>query len=103
MLFIYKNKIGFKIGNNSCFIGNRSQFWIHGSLKTKSNFDLSIYIGDGVYVVSAIKFSPGTKIGNKNLVGLDAVVTGEFLEEQIIIAGNLASIIKRDIYWRDKW
>lgn len=92
-----------EIGNNSWIAGKGSQFWTHGSLKTKANIDLSIYIGDDVYVGSAVKFSPGAKIGNKNLVALGAVVTGEFLEEKNIIAGNLASIIKREIYWRDKW
>lgn len=91
------------IGNNTWIAGKYSQFWTHGSLKTKSGANLSIIIGDNVYVGSGVKFSPGTIIANKNLIGLGAVVSGVYEEEKTIIAGNLATIIKKNIYWRDNW
>lgn len=92
-----------EIGNNTWIAGKDSQFWTHGSLKSKSESNLSIYIGDNVYVGSGVKFSPGTTISSKNLIALGAVVSGKFNEEETIIAGNLATVIKKNVYWRDNW
>lgn len=92
------------IGNRTWIAGKESQFWTHGSLKTKNNTkDLSIKIGDDVYVGSASLFAPGTQICDVNLIGLGSVVNGNFLEKNTLIAGNPAHVIKNNIDWRVNW
>jgi acetyltransferase-like isoleucine patch superfamily enzyme len=92
------------IGDNTWIAGRGSQFWTHGSLYTRMGTkDLSISIGNDTYIGSNCLFVPGAKINSKILVGLGSVVTKIFEGKNIIIAGNPASIIKKDIYWRTNW
>lgn len=93
-----------KIGNNTWIAGKGSQFWTHGSIHTKlGNKDLSIVIGDHVYVGSSCCFAPGVKISPINLIGLGSVVSGVFPQSKTIIAGNPAVVIKQDLDWRINW
>ena len=91
------------IGNNTWISGNNSQFWTHGSMQTKTGKDLSINIKDDVYVGSASRFAPGTKIASFNLIGLGSVVAGNFETENTIIMGNPAKVVKQNIDWRENW
>lgn len=91
------------IGNNTWIAGNNSQFWTHGSMQTKTGKDLSINIKDDVYVGSASRFAPGTKIASFNLIGLGSVVAGNFETENTIIMGNPAKVVKQNIDWRENW
>lgn len=91
------------IGSNTWIAGNNSQFWTHGSIRTKTGKDLSINIKDHVYVGSASRFAPGTRVSSFNLIGLGSVVSGDFEMENTIILGNPAKVIKQDIYWRENW
>ncbi|MGL4954354.1 MAG: acyltransferase, partial [Cetobacterium sp.] len=52
-----------------------------------------IYIGDNVWLGSFAQILPGTKIGKNSIVGIGAVVKGEF-PENCIIEGNPAKITK---------
>lgn len=97
---LYNNII---IGDNSWIAGRNSQFWTHGSLKTKLGKDLDIHIGNSVYVGSSTLVSPGTKISDINLIGLGSVVSGKFIENYCLISGNPAQIIKTSIDWRENW
>jgi acetyltransferase-like isoleucine patch superfamily enzyme len=92
-----------KIGDSTWIAGRNSQFWTHGSLKTKLNEDLSIVIGNDVYVGSGVKFSPGVKIASNNLVGLGSTVSGVFSEENSIIASNKSVVIKSNVNWKQNW
>ena len=93
-----------QIGNNSWVAGKNSQFWTHGSIHTKNNQkDLSIRVGDNVYIGSSSLFAPGSKVSSVKLVGLGGVVSGVFDEKETIIAGNPAKVVKRDIDWRINW
>ncbi|MCB0447739.1 MAG: hypothetical protein KDD03_09550 [Gelidibacter sp.] len=92
------------IGNHSWIAGRYSEFWTHGSLYTRLDTkDLSISIGNYTYIGSNSLFAPGTHVDSRSLVALGSVVTKTFEEQDIIIAGNPASIIKKDIYWRTHW
>lgn len=91
------------IGNNTWIAGKGSQIWTHGSLYTKLDKDLSVKIGDDIYIGTNVNIAPGTIISNLNLIGMGSVVSGKFLEEQTIIAGNPAKVIKTAIDWRDNW
>ncbi len=93
-----------KIGDNTWIAGRNSEFWTHGSIKTKTNNkDLSIVIGDDVYIGSSSKFAPGSKVNSRNLVSLGSMVSGEFNENETIIMGNPATIVKTGIDWRENW
>jgi acetyltransferase-like isoleucine patch superfamily enzyme len=92
------------IGNNSWLAGKRSQLWTHGSLYTKTGTkDLSITIGDNVYIGSSSLIAPGVTIASVNLIGLGSVVVTSFETTNAIIAGNPAQIIKSDVDWRENW
>ena len=83
---------GIELGNGSWIAGRSSQFWTHG---TKIE-DRSISIGSGCYIGSAVRFAPGTKVGNNCLVGLGSVVTKKFEGDNLMIAGMPAKVIKED-------
>lgn len=93
-----------EIGNNTWLAGKRSQLWTHGSIYTKTGGkDLSIQIGDDIYIGSNCSIAPGVKIESLNLVGLGSVLTHSITTSKNIIAGNPAKIIKENIDWRDNW
>ncbi len=93
-----------QIGNNTWIAGKNSQFWTHGSIHTKNkDKDLSINIGDNVYIGSSSLFAPGVRIESVNLIGLGTVVSGVFIENNTIIAGNPAKVVKQNIDWRENW
>ena len=92
------------IGNHTWVAGKQSQFWTHGSIHTKQGIKpLGIEIGDNVYIGSRCSFAPGVSIGNENLIGLGSVVSSSFPESLTIISGNPASVIKKQIDWRENW
>jgi acetyltransferase-like isoleucine patch superfamily enzyme len=92
------------IGNNTWIAGKNSELWTHGSLNTKTkNKDLSIQIGNDVYIGSSSKVAPGVRISSVNLISLASMVVGVFDESRTIIMGNPASVVKNNIDWRDNW
>lgn len=92
------------LGNHSWLAGKGTQIWSHGSLHTKSDKDLSVIIGDHVYVGSAVRIAPGLTIGGHTvLVGLGSVVTSSIEENEVVIAGNPATVVKSSIDWRTNW
>lgn len=54
-----------------------------------------ITIGDNVWLGANVIILPGVKIGNGCIVGAGSVVTKTFEEENLIIAGNPAKIVKK--------
>lgn len=63
------------------------------------NYGKSIEIGDHVWVGRDVKIGKNTKISSNSVVGWNSVVTKKFEEKNVIIGGNPASIIKRNINW----
>ena len=90
-------------GNNTWLAGKSSQIWTHGSLHTKTGKDLSVTIGDHVYIGSGVLIAPGVKIAISNLIGLGSVVSTSFLTERTVIAGNPSKVVKEDVDWQKNW
>jgi len=88
----------FELQDNSWIGGRNSQFWTHGGWVNKN----SISIGKNCYLGSAVKFIPGTKIGDNIIVGLGSVVTKEFNINNALIAGVPAKVIKQNYDWKTK-
>ena len=63
------------------------------------NFGKSIDIGDHVWIGKDVKIGKNTKISNDSVIGWASVVTKKFDDSNVIIAGNPAKIVKRDINW----
>ncbi|WP_333874818.1 acyltransferase [Methylobacter sp.] len=71
------------IGEGSWIAGHGSQFWTHGL----SVEDRDIQIGDNNYIGSAVRFSPGTSIGNNNIVALGSVVLSKLVCDSSLVSG----------------
>jgi acetyltransferase-like isoleucine patch superfamily enzyme len=61
--------------------------------------DKRITIGDEVWIGNHVSIYKGSVIGKRSVVASNSVVKGRFEEENVIIAGNPAKIIKRNIIW----
>lgn len=55
-----------------------------------------ITIGDNVWLGTRSVVLKGTEIGNNTIVGATSTVSGKFIEENCIIAGSPAKVIKRN-------
>jgi acetyltransferase-like isoleucine patch superfamily enzyme len=69
--------------------GRNSSLWTHNRQETKQ-----ITIGDYSYVGSEIRIAPGGEIPAKCVVGIGSVVTKRFTEENKLIGGVPAKVIK---------
>lgn len=87
---------GFEIKEKSWIAGRDSQFWTHGA----GAADRSVTIGSETYIGSAVRFAPGSGVGNCCLVGLGSVVTGRFAEDRLFIGGFPARIIRSSYDWK---
>ncbi|MDJ1471643.1 acyltransferase [Cytophagaceae bacterium DM2B3-1] len=65
----------------------------------KSSDSNIIHIGNKVWIGSNVAIYKGTTIPNGCVVASNSVVKTKFEEENVLIAGNPAKIIKRNIYW----
>jgi acetyltransferase-like isoleucine patch superfamily enzyme len=94
---------GLTIGKN-CAISWNCQFLdddFH-SLKYDDKKDLSnsrIVIGDHVWIGSNVFVYKGVCIGNGSVVAANSVVKDRFDEENVLIAGNPARIIRQNVQW----
>lgn len=62
----------------------------------------SIFIGDHVWVAAKATLLGGSHIARGSIVGYGSIVTKNFSEKNIIVAGNPASIRKENVYWDRK-
>lgn len=58
-----------------------------------------IKIGDHVWIGCNVIILKGVEIPNNSIVAANSVVTGKFYEENVLIAGNPARVIKRNVNW----
>jgi acetyltransferase-like isoleucine patch superfamily enzyme len=58
-----------------------------------------ILIGDNVWIGSGVKILKGSVIPKGCVVASNSVVCGAFIEENTLIAGNPAKVIKSNIHW----
>ena len=61
--------------------------------------DPRIVVGDHVWIGSGAKILKGSRIGAGSVVAANSLVNGAFDEENVLIAGNPARIVRRDVSW----
>lgn len=97
---------------NKIHIGKNAQISIDILMRTSDGHSLfnseekypynkpkDIIIGDNVWLGSRVVLLKGTHLPNNSVVGACSVVNKKFTEENIVIAGNPAKIIKRNTSW----
>jgi acetyltransferase-like isoleucine patch superfamily enzyme len=89
----YVDVVGsFVLGDCSWIAGIGSQFWMHGAGAT----DRDIRVGRECYVGSAVRFVPGSEIGDNMIVAMGSVVTKKFDVTKAMIGGAPASVLNKD-------
>jgi acetyltransferase-like isoleucine patch superfamily enzyme len=78
-----------EIGRRVILGGRNSSLWTHNRQRTRP-----IHIGEMAYIGSEIRIAPGGEIPARCIVGIGAVITGELKEEQSLIGGVPARVIK---------
>ncbi|MDX6696416.1 MAG: hypothetical protein QOF02_4019 [Blastocatellia bacterium] len=78
-----------EIGRRSILGGRNSSLWTHNRQRTRP-----IEIGSFVYIGSEIRVAPGGSIPSRSIVGIGAVVTSRLTEENHLIGGVPARLIK---------
>jgi len=86
----------FVLGEGSWIAGIGSQFWTHGAGVT----DRDIRIGRDCYLGSAVRFAPGSTIGEHVIVAMGSVVTKKFDVSKAMIGGVPATVLKKDYDWK---
>ena len=95
------------IVKNNCLFSNSISIWptdghsiFDKNTKQRINYlTRPIEIGEHCWIGEGVKLTKNAKLPPNTMVGIGAVVTKEFFEENTIIAGNPAKIIKRNILW----
>lgn len=67
--------------------------------KILNNKNYTINVGNHVWIGRGVYVLKNTKIRDNSIIGSRSVVTREFDEKHVAIAGNPADIIKREIDW----
>jgi acetyltransferase-like isoleucine patch superfamily enzyme len=86
----------FDLGDGSWIAGIGSQFWTHGAGVT----DRDVRIGRDCYLGSAVRFAPGSSVGDNVIVAMGSVVTKKFDISKAMIGGVPATILKKDYDWK---
>jgi acetyltransferase-like isoleucine patch superfamily enzyme len=86
----------FVLGDSSWIAGIGSQFWTHGAGVT----DRDVRIGPDCYVGSAVRFAPGSAVGEHVIVAMGSVLTKKFEISKAMIGGVPATVLKKDYDWK---
>ena len=86
----------FKLGNHSWIAGIGSQFWTHGVGVRERD----VIIGEDCYVGSAVRFAPGSSVGNRVLVAMGSVVTSALPVHDALVGGVPARALKENYDWK---
>ena len=104
--FSAKEGCSIKVGEDCMFSRNIDIMTSDGHIITQNgirvNLSKSIEIGNRVWVSDHVVILKGSKIGNNSVVGINSVITKEFEDSNVIIAGNPAKIVKKGIEWNKK-
>lgn len=66
------------------------------------NYGRDVIIGKHVWIASNCIILKGACIRDNTVIGAGSVVTKDFMEENCVLAGNPAKLVKRDISWSRK-
>lgn len=61
----------------------------------------SVRIGDHVWIGARTMILKGCEIANDSVIGAQSLVTGRFTENNLLIAGNPAKIVKKNVFWKE--
>jgi acetyltransferase-like isoleucine patch superfamily enzyme len=86
------------LGERSWIAGVDSQFWTHGAGVRERD----IKVGSDCYVGSAVRFAPGSSIGDNIVVAMGSVVSGAILESNALVGGVPAKVLKSNYNWKEK-
>ena len=95
---------GLKIGDNCAiswgcqFLDNDFHEFDYEGRKTTTNNE--IVIGDNVWIGCKVSVYKGVKIANGCVIAANSVIKSSFTDENVLIAGNPAKIIKQNISWK---
>ncbi|MBM3467627.1 MAG: acyltransferase [Alphaproteobacteria bacterium] len=64
------------------------------------NDDKPVIIADRVWVAAKVIISKGSSVPRGCVIGAGSFVNKEFTEENVIIAGVPAKVVRRNIFWR---
>jgi acetyltransferase-like isoleucine patch superfamily enzyme len=78
-----------EIGRRSILGGRNSSLWTHNRQRTRP-----IEIGSFAYIGSEIRVAPGGTIPSRCIVGIGSVITGQLTDENSLIAGVPAKVVK---------
>lgn len=78
------------IGDGSWVAGFASQFLTHGA----SAMDRDITIGRECFLGSALRFAPGSGVGDKVMVAMGAVVTERITGDDVVVGGVPARVVR---------
>jgi carbonic anhydrase/acetyltransferase-like protein (isoleucine patch superfamily) len=85
------------IGEKTWIAGSHSQFWTHGAGDVGD-----IEIGTNCYVGSAARFSSNSGLGNNVLLALGSVVTKRLMEDNTLVGGVPAKVLKTSYHWKEQ-
>jgi acetyltransferase-like isoleucine patch superfamily enzyme len=86
------------LGERSWIAGIDSQFWTHGAGVKERD----IKIGSDCYVGSAVRFAPGSSIGDNIVVAMGSVISGAIPESNALVGGVPAKVLKSNYNWKEK-
>ena len=86
----------FVLGDGTWVGAMGSQFWTHGAGVT----DRDVRIGRDCYIGSAVRFAPGSAVGDRVIVAMGSVVTKKFDIDNAMLGGVPAKILKKDYDWK---
>ncbi len=86
------------LGERSWIAGIDSQFWTHGAGVRERD----IRIGSDCYIGSAVRFSPGSSIGNDVIVAMGSVISGNLSENNALLGGVPAKVLKSNYNWKER-
>jgi len=86
------------IGERSWIAGIGSQFWTHGV----GVVDRNIEIGRDCYLGSAVRFAPGSSVGNNVLVAMGSVVSSVIPVDNALVGGVPAKVLQESYDWKSK-
>lgn len=113
---IRNTKINIIDDNTKCIIGNDCLFSINIDISTSDWHTIiekdttniinkqknPLIIGNHCWLGENVKILKNAQISNNTIIGAYSVISKKFIEENTILAGNPAKIVKNNIDWNDK-
>ena len=104
--FFLDENSGCVIGDN-CLISDSVKFWGsdgHAIIDLQTNQVINsvsgpITIGQHTWIGQAVRITKNARVARNSIIGMASVVTKAFTEENVILVGQPAKIVKRDVNW----